>query len=160
VYGSLTIPAINPHTHDASGIPCTRLQYVLEADAPQHFGADPIADTMNHLRTILRRIYVYPVWPLPKRCVHHAHNGLSNRCRVSVWRFQRRKSSVAQSDMILTIPSRMVHTLEKSAGVRVVKAPRELVGFKYEMSWHARLTADPAHEWFRDQVRAVAKDLH
>jgi hypothetical protein len=41
----------------------------------------------------------------------------------------------------------------------VVKAPRELVGFKYEMIWHARLTADPAHEWFRNQARAVAKEL-
>jgi hypothetical protein len=34
-----------------------------------------------------------------------------------------------------------------------------LVGFKYLMIWHARLTADPAHEWFRNQVRAVAKEL-
>jgi DNA-binding transcriptional LysR family regulator len=67
--------------------------------------------------------------------------------------------AVAQSNMILTTPSRLAHKLEKSAGVRVVKAPRELLGFKYEMTWHARLTADPAHEWFRDHVRAVAKEL-
>jgi DNA-binding transcriptional LysR family regulator len=67
--------------------------------------------------------------------------------------------AVAQSNMILTTPSRLARKLEKSADVRVVKAPRELVGFKYEMIWHARLTADPAHEWFRNQVRAVAKEL-
>jgi DNA-binding transcriptional LysR family regulator len=67
--------------------------------------------------------------------------------------------AVAQSNMILTTPSRLARKLERSADVRVVKAPRELVGFKYEMIWHARLTADPAHEWFRDQVRAVAKEL-
>jgi DNA-binding transcriptional LysR family regulator len=67
--------------------------------------------------------------------------------------------AVAQSNMILTTPSRLAHKLEKSAHVRVVKAPRELVGFKYLMIWHARLTADPAHEWFRNQVRAVAKEL-
>jgi DNA-binding transcriptional LysR family regulator len=67
--------------------------------------------------------------------------------------------AVAQSNMILTTPSRLARKLERSADVRVVKAPRELVGFKYEMIWHARLTADPAHEWFRNQVRAVAKEL-
>ena len=86
--------------------------------------------------------------------------GLKRRVGLALPYFLPAFLSVAQSDMILTIPSRMIHTLEKSAGVRVVKAPRELVGFKYEMSWHARLTSDPAHEWFRDQVRAVAKDLH
>lgn len=67
--------------------------------------------------------------------------------------------AVAHTDMILTTPGRLGRQLEKSAAVRVVKAPRELTGFKYEMSWHTRLTADPAHEWFRDQIRAVAKEL-
>jgi DNA-binding transcriptional LysR family regulator len=67
--------------------------------------------------------------------------------------------AVAQSDMILTTPSRLARRLEKRTHVRVVKAPRELVGFKYVMIWHARMTADPAHEWFRNQVRAVAKEL-
>jgi DNA-binding transcriptional LysR family regulator len=67
--------------------------------------------------------------------------------------------AVAQSNLILTTPSRLARKLEKSADVRVVKAPRELVGFKYQMIWHTRLTADAAHEWFRNQVRAVAKEL-
>ena len=67
--------------------------------------------------------------------------------------------AVAQSKMILTTPSRLARELGKTAGVRVVKAPREITGFKYEMTWHARLTADPAHAWFRDQIRAVAGDL-
>jgi DNA-binding transcriptional LysR family regulator len=67
--------------------------------------------------------------------------------------------AVAQSHMILTTPSRLARELEKTAGVRVIKAPREIAGFRYEMAWHARLTADPAHAWFRDQIRAVAREL-
>ena len=67
--------------------------------------------------------------------------------------------AVAKSNMVLTTPSRLARELERTAGVRVVKAPREIAGFKYEMSWHPRLTADPAHAWFRDQIRAVARDL-
>jgi DNA-binding transcriptional LysR family regulator len=67
--------------------------------------------------------------------------------------------AVAQSNMILTTPSRLARQLEKTAGLRLIKAPRELAGFKYEMTWHARLTADPAHAWFRDQIRAIARDV-
>jgi DNA-binding transcriptional LysR family regulator len=67
--------------------------------------------------------------------------------------------AVAQSNMILTTPSRLARELEKIAAVRVIKAPPELAGFKYEMTWHARLAADPAHAWFRDQIRAVAREL-
>ena len=67
--------------------------------------------------------------------------------------------AVAQSHMILTTPSRLARKLEKTAGVRVIEAPREITGFRYEMTWHARLTADPAHAWFRDQIRAVAREL-
>jgi DNA-binding transcriptional LysR family regulator len=67
--------------------------------------------------------------------------------------------AVAKSNMILTTPSRLARELERTTGIRVVKAPREIAGFKYEMSWHGRLTADPAHAWFRDQIRAVAMAL-
>jgi len=67
--------------------------------------------------------------------------------------------AVAKSHMILTTPARLARELEKRAPVRVIKAPREITGFKYEMTWHARLTADAAHAWFRDQVRAVARAL-
>ena len=67
--------------------------------------------------------------------------------------------AAARSDMILTTPSRLARELERTVPVRVIKAPREIAGFKYAMSWHARLTADPAHAWFRDQIRAVARDL-
>ena len=67
--------------------------------------------------------------------------------------------AVAQSNMILTVPKRLALKLAKSAAVRLIGAPHEVKGFKYEMIWHPRLTADPVHQWFRDQVRAVAKEL-
>ncbi len=67
--------------------------------------------------------------------------------------------AVAQSNMILTVPKRMALKLAESAAVRLVQAPRELKRFKYKMTWHPRSTADPALQWFRAQVRAVAKEL-
>ena len=73
--------------------------------------------------------------------------------------FQPACLAVAQSNMILTTPNRLARQLERTAAVRVIKAPPELPGFNYEMTWHARLTADPAHAWFRDQIRQVARQL-
>jgi DNA-binding transcriptional LysR family regulator len=67
--------------------------------------------------------------------------------------------AVARSNMILTVPKRLALKLAKSAAVRLIEAPHEVKGFKYEMIWHRRLTADPVHQWFRAQVLAVAKEL-
>jgi len=67
--------------------------------------------------------------------------------------------SVAQSNMILTLPKRLALECAKSAAVRLIGPPHEVTEFKYEMIWHRRLTDDPAHRWFRDQIRLVAKDL-
>ena len=67
--------------------------------------------------------------------------------------------AVAKSRMILTTPSRLARELERTAPVRVIQAPREITGFKYELTWHARLSGDPAHAWLRDQIRAVAREL-
>jgi DNA-binding transcriptional LysR family regulator len=67
--------------------------------------------------------------------------------------------SVAQSHMILTLPKRLALEYAKNAGVRLIDPPHEVKAFKYEMIWHRRLTADPAQCWFRDQIRAVTKEL-
>jgi DNA-binding transcriptional LysR family regulator len=85
--------------------------------------------------------------------------GLKRRVGLVLPYFMPAALAVAKSNMILTTPSRFARQLKKSAGLRLVKAPRELVGFNYEMAWHARLTAEPAHEWLREQVRAVARGL-
>jgi len=70
--------------------------------------------------------------------------GLKRRVGLVLPYFLPAVLTVAQSNMILTTPSRLARELERGAGVRIVKAPRELVGFNYEMTWHARLTADPS----------------
>jgi DNA-binding transcriptional LysR family regulator len=42
-------------------------------------------------------------------------------------------------------------------GVRVVEPPRELKAFPYFMAWHSRLTGEPAHSWFREQIRQALR---
>jgi hypothetical protein len=38
-------------------------------------------------------------------------------------------------------------------------APLEIRGFNYDMMWHQRLDDDPAHSWFREQVRSLGRQM-
>jgi len=37
-----------------------------------------------------------------------------------------------------------------------VEPPLEIKTFAYFMAWHPRLTTEPAHAWFRKQLRIAA----
>ena len=67
--------------------------------------------------------------------------------------------AIAQTDLILTVPRRLAKITAVMAGVRVVEAPREIKSFRYFMAWHPRLTNEPAHEWFREQLRSAVRTV-
>lgn len=67
--------------------------------------------------------------------------------------------AIAQTDLILTVPRRLAKITAAMAGVRVVEAPREIQSFPYFMAWHPRLTNEPAHEWFREQLRSAVRTV-
>ena len=68
-------------------------------------------------------------------------------------------AAVKGNDMILTIPRRLAVTMARTGGVRFMGAPREIPGFNYDLMWHPRLNDDPAHGWFRDQVRELRRSM-
>jgi len=65
--------------------------------------------------------------------------------------------AIAQTDLILTVPRRLAKITAVIAGVRVMEAPREMKSFPYFMAWHPRLTNEPAHKWFREQLRSAVR---
>jgi DNA-binding transcriptional LysR family regulator len=67
--------------------------------------------------------------------------------------------AVAQTDLILTVPRKLAEITADVASVRVVEAPREIQSFPYFMSWHPRLTNEPAHKWFREQLRSAVRTV-
>jgi DNA-binding transcriptional LysR family regulator len=67
--------------------------------------------------------------------------------------------AMAQTDLILTVPRRLAKITAVMAGVRVVEAPREIKSFPYFMVWHPRLTNEPAHKWFREQLRSAVRPV-
>jgi DNA-binding transcriptional LysR family regulator len=67
--------------------------------------------------------------------------------------------AIARTDLVLTLPRRLAKIMVPVADVRVVEPPREIKGFSYFMAWHARLTSEPAHAWFREQLSKIATTI-
>lgn len=67
--------------------------------------------------------------------------------------------TIAQTDLVLTVSRRLAKIAAPIAGVRVVEAPREIKSFPYFMAWHPRLTNEPAHRWFHEQLRSAVRTV-
>jgi DNA-binding transcriptional LysR family regulator len=67
--------------------------------------------------------------------------------------------AIAKTDLILTVPRRLAKITAVMAGARVVEAPREIKAFPYFMTWHPRLTNEPAHQWFHEQLRLAVRTV-
>ena len=67
--------------------------------------------------------------------------------------------TIARTDLILTVPRRLGKIAAVAADVRIVEPPHEIKGFSYFMAWHPRLTTEPAHAWFREQLRMAARTI-
>jgi DNA-binding transcriptional LysR family regulator len=88
-----------------------------------------------------------------------AQLGVKRRVALSLPFFVPAIFAIAQTDLILTVPRRLARMTAAMAGVRVVEPPREIKAFPYFMAWHPRLTTEPAHAWFREQLRMAARAI-
>jgi DNA-binding transcriptional LysR family regulator len=61
--------------------------------------------------------------------------------------------AVYSTDLVATIPRRMVPGTVDPDRCRVLSAPREIAAMDYQMLWHPRNHEDPAHRWLRSMVR-------
>ncbi|OBA61167.1 LysR family transcriptional regulator [Mycobacterium sp. 1100029.7] len=60
------------------------------------------------------------------------------------------------TELVLTVPARLVSQFADSRRVRILDAPRELGDVRFAAVWHPRLDSDPAQNWLRGIVREVA----
>jgi DNA-binding transcriptional LysR family regulator len=65
--------------------------------------------------------------------------------------------ALANTELILTTPSRLAIEVLGRYRVRQIAAPSEIPGFQYTMVWHPRLEKEALHSWFRDLVRQVCE---
>lgn len=68
-------------------------------------------------------------------------------------------AAVPGTTLIAMVPRRFAHQHAHLEGLRIAEAPEEFEPFSYGMSWHPRLTTDPAKTWLRSQVHAAAASV-
>jgi DNA-binding transcriptional LysR family regulator len=88
-----------------------------------------------------------------------AQFGAKRRVVLSVPFFAAAMFAVAKTDLVLTVPRKLTKIVQPIDGVRLVGPPREIEPFPYFMTWHPRLNEEPAHAWFREQVRVAARTI-
>src|SRR6266478_2538165 len=67
--------------------------------------------------------------------------------------------AIARTDLVLTVQRTLAKMTKRITSLRMIEPPRELKPFPYFMSWHSRLTNEPAQAWLRDQVRIAVRRI-
>lgn len=65
--------------------------------------------------------------------------------------------SVARTDLIAVVPSRIVGASADALGIQVLNPPFELPEMPVAVYWHERTHAKPSHRWFRRLIADIAR---
>jgi len=79
--------------------------------------------------------------------------GLTRRVAVTSPHFLLAAYLVANSDLVLAIPSRAAQRLAALLPLMLFDIPLELPEIQIAMYWHERTHKSAAHQWFRERVR-------
>lgn len=88
-----------------------------------------------------------------------AQLGLKRQVTLSIPFFVPTICAIARTDLVITVPRRLAKFSSAIATLRAVEPPREIKGFPYFMVWHPRTATEPAHAWFREQLRSIARAI-
>lgn len=86
-------------------------------------------------------------------------HGVRRRIGLRVPYFSAAVLAVIGTPLIATVPRWAVRSYESDARIRVVAPPIVLEHPRYLIAWHPRMTADPAHRWFRSVMIDAAAEL-
>jgi len=79
--------------------------------------------------------------------------GLERHISVRLPYFSTAPLLVAQSDMLLTLPTRTAQYFARAGNLQCLKAPLEIPKFAYIQVWHRRTELDPAMIWLRRLIK-------
>lgn len=119
--------------HQFAARPATARRYAAEAhvDVQRRPGApSPVDDTL-------------------------AARGLARRVVVTVANASAAPVIASRGDLVATLSERLARAMAPGLGLVVVPLPFLPRGETVRMAWHPRHSADPAHAWLRQQVRAA-----
>lgn len=78
----------------------------------------------------------------------------TQRVALSVPYFMAAPWIIAESDLVLTAPTRIATQLASLANLATAPFPATDAGFEYRMVWHERMHRDLGHRWLRELVLA------
>lgn len=81
--------------------------------------------------------------------------GTASRIRASLPYLLGVPAMVRHTDLVATVPRRLLGAPIDLADVVVLEPPDEMPGVVHSMWWHPRFDRDPAHQWLRGLVRAA-----
>jgi DNA-binding transcriptional LysR family regulator len=90
---------------------------------------------------------------------HLAAQGYRRQVAIQVPFHETAIRCVAGTKFVATVPRKFVEGMAQSPGIRIVKAPVEVGGFRCVMIWHPRLNMDSAHAWLRSTMLDIGKAL-
>jgi DNA-binding transcriptional LysR family regulator len=86
--------------------------------------------------------------------------GLTRHVALRVPHFLAGAMLVADSDMILTLPSRLARRLAERLPLVLLDLPLQVAPLSPAMIWHERFHGDPAHLWVRQQLVDVVASFN
>ncbi len=86
--------------------------------------------------------------------------GLTRHVALRVPHFLAGAMFVADSDMILTLPSRLARRLAQRLPLMLLDLPLQVAPLSFAMIWHERFHGDPAHAWVRQQLLDVVASFN
>ncbi len=95
------------------------------------------------------------VQSIPERSLALA--GVERRCSLRLPYFAAAIHAVAGTPFIVTVPRRIAEYEVRNTALKILKAPKELSGFTYQMVWHPRMNTDAAHTWLRSVMKQVGE---
>lgn len=86
--------------------------------------------------------------------------GLTRHVALRVPHFLAGAMLVADSDMILALPSRLARRLAERLPLALLDLPLQVAPLSPAMIWHERFHGDPAHVWVRQQLVDVVASFN
>lgn len=84
--------------------------------------------------------------------VELAKLGLQRRVRVRCQSYFAACRVVAETDLLLTMPERYAHVLERGTSNQILPIPIEAAPITLHLYWHAAVDGDPANRWLRARL--------
>jgi len=81
--------------------------------------------------------------------------GRPRRANVTVPYHALAAAVVQQTNLIATLPNRLLDALTIPTSLSVIPTPAEITPISFSMAWHPRLDNDPAQQWLRETIRAA-----